>query len=116
MWASRACQSQYEKKALTVRHVIDQISPLFGLTAEHLKLTERRMLASIVCIDPVIQASVQTQTEYIHEHIAWNHRFVEIDAEDAIGRYTVDYSKFHETVEIEGRRDAKGEWWKARPG
>jgi inward rectifier potassium channel len=87
--------------ALTVRHVIDQTSPLFGSTAEDLKLTDSRMLASIVCIDPVIQAPVQTQTEYVHEQIAWNRRFAEIYTEDAIGRYTVDYSKFHETVEIE---------------
>jgi hypothetical protein len=58
------------------------------------------MLISIVCVDPVIQAPVQTQTEYVHEQIAWNQRFAEIYTEDAVGRYTVDYSKFDETVEL----------------
>jgi inward rectifier potassium channel len=86
--------------ALTVRHVIDETSPLHGLTAEGLKLTDSRMLASIVCTDPVIQSRVQTQTEYVHEQIAWNRQFAEIYTEDAIGRYTVDYSKFDETIGI----------------
>lgn len=90
--------------ALTLRHEIDQTSPLFGLTPDDLKLTDSRMLVSIVCIDPVIQAPVQTQTEYIHEQIAWNQRFAEIYTEDAVGRYTVDYSKFDETVGLAGEK------------
>lgn len=90
--------------ALTLRHEIDQTSPLFGLTPDDLKLTDSRMLVSIVCIDPVIQAPVQTQTEYVHEQIAWNQRFAEIYTEDAVGRYTVDYSKFDETVGLAGEK------------
>jgi inward rectifier potassium channel len=86
--------------ALTLRHVIDEASPLFGLTPEDLKRADSRMLASIVCVDPVIQAPVHSQTEYLHEQIAWNRRFAEIYTEDSIGRYTVDYSKFHHTVEL----------------
>jgi inward rectifier potassium channel len=85
--------------ALTLRHVIDETSPLFGLNSEDLKLTDSRMLVSIVCVDPVIQAPVQSQTEYVHEQIAWNRRFAEIYTEDAAGRYTVDYSKFDDTVD-----------------
>src|SRR5580700_4691040 len=86
--------------ALTLRHVIDETSPLFGLNSEDLKLTDSRMLVSIVCVDPVIQAPVQSQTEYVHEQIAWNRRFAEIYTEDDVGRYTVDYSKFDDTVEL----------------
>jgi inward rectifier potassium channel len=86
--------------ALTLRHVIDETSPLFGLTPEDLKLADSRMLASVVCVDPVIQAPVQTQTEYLHEQIAWNRRFAEIYTEDSFGRYTVDYSKFHDTLDV----------------
>jgi inward rectifier potassium channel len=86
--------------ALTLRHVIDEASPLHGLTAEELKLADSRMLLSIVCVDPVIQAPVQSQTEYVHEQIAWNRRFAEIYTEDAVGRYTVDYSKFDDTVDL----------------
>ena len=90
--------------ALTLRHVIDETSPLFGLNSEDLKLTDSRMLVSIVCVDPVIQAPVQSQTEYVLEQIAWNQRFAEIYTEDAAGRYTVDYSKFDDTMELSGER------------
>jgi inward rectifier potassium channel len=90
--------------ALTLRHVIDETSPLHGRTAQDLKLTDSRMLASVVCVDPVIQAPVQTQTEYVHEQIEWNRLFAEIYVEDARGRYTVDYSKFDETVEVPGKK------------
>jgi hypothetical protein len=53
----------------------------------------------------VIQAPVQSQTEYVHEQIAWNRRFAEIYTEDDVGRYTVDYSKFDDTVELAVRRE-----------
>jgi inward rectifier potassium channel len=86
--------------ALTLRHVIDETSPLFGLTPHDLKLTDSRMLASIACVDPVIHAPVQSQTEYLHEQIVWNRRFAEMYTEDSIGRYTVDYSKLHDTVDL----------------
>lgn len=86
--------------ALTIRHIIDETSPLHGATAHDLQLTDSRMLASVVCIDPVIQQPVQTQTEYVHEQIEWNRQFAEIYMEDARGRYTVDYSKFDQTVEL----------------
>src|ERR1700732_3188863 len=39
-----------------VRHVIDETSPLFGLDPQALKLADSRMLASVVCVDPVMQA------------------------------------------------------------
>jgi inward rectifier potassium channel len=86
--------------ALTLRHVIDEASPLFGLTQQDLQLADSRLLASVVCVDPVIQAPVQNQTEYLYEQIAWNRRFAEIYTEDSIGRYTVDYGKFHDTIDI----------------
>jgi inward rectifier potassium channel len=86
--------------ALTLRHLIDETSPLFGLTSEDLQMSDSRMLASVVCIDPVIQAAVQSQTEYLHEQIVWNRRFAEIYTEDSSGRYTVDYSRFHDTVDL----------------
>ena len=43
--------------ALTLRHVIDETSPLFGLTPQDFKLADSRMLASVVCVDPVISGS-----------------------------------------------------------
>jgi len=86
--------------ALTVRHQIDQSSPLYGMTAEDLEKTDCRLLASIVCVDTVIPAPVQTFVDYPYDDILWNRQFVEIYTVEASGRYTVDYGRFHATEDV----------------
>ncbi len=88
--------------ALTLRHVIDETSPLYGMTSEDLKNNDTRLMASIVCIDTVIPAPVQSATDYSHNDILWNRRFVEIYTETSDGRLTVDYGRIHDTEEVEG--------------
>jgi inward rectifier potassium channel len=88
--------------ALTLRHVIDETSPLYGMTSEDLKNNDTRLMASIVCIDTVIPAPVQSATDYSHNDILWNRRFVEIYTEASDGRLTVDYGRIHDTEEVEG--------------
>jgi inward rectifier potassium channel len=85
--------------ALTLRHVIDQSSPLYGMTPEDLEKSDTRLMASILCIDPVIPAPVQMATDYTCGDILWNRRFVEIYTESPDGRLTVDYGRFHDTEE-----------------
>jgi inward rectifier potassium channel len=85
--------------ALTIRHQIDENSPLYGQTAEDLKKSDTRILASIVCVDTVIPAPVQSQVDYPHDEILWNRRFVEIYTEHGSGRFSVDYGRFHDTEE-----------------
>jgi inward rectifier potassium channel len=85
--------------ALTIRHRIDETSPLYGLTAEDLKKDDTRILASIVCIDTVIPAPVQSAVDYSHDEILWNRRFVEIYTVHGQGRFAVDYSRIHDTEE-----------------
>jgi inward rectifier potassium channel len=83
--------------ALTLRHRIDESSPLHGMDAEDLQRSDSRLIASIVCIDTVIPAPVQSATDYTSDEILWNRRFVEIYQEDAGGRLTVDYGRLHDT-------------------
>ena len=85
---------------LTVRHRIDETSPLYGQTAEDLKKTDVRILASIVCIDTVIPAPIQSQVDYTYDEILWNRRFVEIYSEHSAGRFAVDYGRFNDTEEV----------------
>src|SRR5207253_1261092 len=47
--------------ALTLRHTIDEKSPLYGETVESLAASRALFIASVVGIDPVIPAAVQTQ-------------------------------------------------------
>jgi inward rectifier potassium channel len=85
--------------ALTIRHIIDERSPLHGLTAADLEQCDARVLASIVCIDTVIPAPVQSQRDYTWKDIRFGHRFVEIYTDLDDHRMAVDYGRLHETEE-----------------
>lgn len=85
--------------ALTIRHRIDEGSPLFGMTPQDLEKNDTRLLASIVCVDTVIPAPIQSQIDYNYDEILWNRRFAEIYTEHGNGRFSVDYGRFHETEE-----------------
>ncbi len=87
--------------ALTLRHRIDEQSPLFGATAESLQASRALFFVSVVGIDPVIAAAVQTQQDYIWRDIRFGHRFVEIYTEHGGGRLTVDYGRLHETEPVD---------------
>ncbi|SRR5450755_412253 len=82
---------------LTLRHTIDKQSPLHGMTAESLEATDSRLVASVVGIETVIQAAVQSQKDYSWRDIRFGERFVEIYTETGEGRLTVDYGRLHET-------------------
>jgi inward rectifier potassium channel len=87
--------------ALTLRHVIDESSPLFGMTQKDLQNSDTRMMASVVCIDTVVPAPVQSASDYSYEDILWNRRFVEIYTETPDGRLIVDYGRIHDTEPVE---------------
>src|SRR5438045_1085463 len=87
--------------ALTLRHTIDDNSPLFGATVESLEASRALFLVSVVGIDPVLAASVQTQKDYAWRDIKFGRRFVEIYTEHGGGRLTVDYGRLHDTESAE---------------
>ena len=83
--------------SLTLRHTIDQQSPLYGETAESLAKSRATFVASVVGIDPVIPAAVQTQRDYTWRDVRFGERFVEIYSEPTAGRLTVDFGRLHDT-------------------
>src|SRR6184192_294164 len=86
--------------ALTLRHTIDETSPLFGATPESLESSRVLLIVSVVGIDPVIAAAVQTQKDYSWRDVQFGHRFVEIYTEHGGGRLTVDYGRLHNTEPV----------------
>jgi inward rectifier potassium channel len=87
--------------ALTLRHTIDETSPLFGATAESLESSRVLFIVSVVGIDPVIAAAVQTQKDYSWRDVRFGERFVEMYTEHGGGRLTVDYGRLHDTERVE---------------
>jgi inward rectifier potassium channel len=90
--------------ALTLRHIIDEKSPLHGMTLDDLKRCEARILASIVCIDTVIPAPVQSQQDYTWHDVQFGRRFVEIYNDIDSRRMTVDYGRLHDTEDVPAPR------------
>ena len=88
--------------ALTLRHEIDEKSPLHGATLESLEAERALFFVSVVGIDPVIAAEVQTQKDYSWRDIQFDHRFVEIykESKGRTRRLTVDYGRLHDTEPV----------------
>ena len=85
---------------LTVRHRIDEESPLFEMTPEDFQQQDIRIVASIVGVDTVIVAPVQNFGDYNYDQIEWNRRFVEIYDQNEEGQWTVDYARIDETEDM----------------
>ena len=87
--------------ALTLRHTIDEESPFYGATAESLETSRALLVASVVGVETVIPAAVQTQQDYGWQDIRFGERFVDIYTDEGDGRLTVDYARLHETTKVE---------------
>jgi len=87
--------------ALTLRHVIDKNSPLYGATLESLQNSRALFAVSVSGIDPVIAAPVQAQQDYSWRDVRFGERFVDIYTQSGRGQLTVDYGRLHDTEAAE---------------
>src|SRR5215212_4552985 len=83
--------------ALTLRHTIDERSPLYNATAESLQAGRAILMVSVVGVETIIPASVQTYRDYTWRDIHFGRRFVDIYSENESGRLTVDYARIDAT-------------------
>ncbi len=86
--------------ALTIRHTIDETSPLYGITPERLLKEDAFFVASTVAFELVMAASVQSMQDYATEDIHFGERFVDVYETLEDGRLTVDYGRLHETEPV----------------
>jgi inward rectifier potassium channel len=92
---------------ITIRHIIDEHSPLHGSTPADMERGDVRLTASIVCIDTVIPAPVQSHYTYTWRDIRMDQKFVEVYQFSGGTSVTVDYSLIHET-ELSGSHNPSG--------
>ncbi|MEO8614975.1 MAG: ion channel [Luteolibacter sp.] len=83
--------------AMILRHIIDESSQLHGMTLEDFKDTDSRFIASVSCVDTVLQAPVQSLQTYGWADIRFGQRFVEVYEDSPDGRLIVDYGRLNET-------------------
>jgi inward rectifier potassium channel len=80
----------------SVLHVIDEKSPLAGVTAESLAAQRGFLLLTIAGTDETTGQTLMARNEYPASTLRWNHSFVDIltTGEDGVDRF--DYTRFHE--------------------
>jgi len=86
--------------ALTLRHIIDEQSPLRGATPESLEKSRATFVVSVVGVETVIPAAVQAQQDYTWHDVRFGERFVDIYGELEQGKLTVDYGRIHDTEPV----------------
>ena len=80
--------------ALIIRHTIDELSPLYGITPERLEKEDAFFVASTLSLELVMAASVQSQQDYAVEDVRFGERFVDVYTQLESGQLTVDYGKW----------------------
>jgi inward rectifier potassium channel len=85
-------------RSWTVMHVIDEKSPLFGMTPESCVREEVEITASVVGTDDTSLQPVHTRRRYETKDIVWGARPADVLSELADGRIALDVRKFDEVV------------------
>jgi inward rectifier potassium channel len=80
-------------------HVLDEESPLYGLSADDLEASNISLAVVVSGYDVLAAQNVHAQKTYVRQDIRFGHRYADILGTLEDGRLKVDYGKFHETVE-----------------
>ena len=84
----------------TLFHTIDAQSPIYGLDAPGLEALDAALTVVVSGYDVVAAQTVHARKSYDHSDIRFGHRYADIIGTSEDGRLRIDYSRFHETVEV----------------
>lgn len=92
----------------TILHVIDEHSPLHGMTAERMHADEVEIVVVLSGVDETFAQRVHARHSYAPTEIAWGRRFADLLSIAPDGRRVVDYTRFHvlEDLDDPARPDA----------
>jgi inward rectifier potassium channel len=93
--------SQALTRSWTVMHVIDEKSPLFGMTPEIMAAREVEFFASVVGTDDTSLQPVHGRHRYLGTDVAWGARHADILSERDDGELQMDVRKFDEIIATE---------------
>ncbi|WP_445628900.1 ion channel [Nostoc sp. DSM 114167] len=85
----------------SVMHVIDEFSPLYGMTPESLTQTNTMLIVSLSGIDETVVQVVHARHSYSANEILWNNQFVDIIYHTPDGNRYIDYNRFHDVLPLE---------------
>nr|XP_006628108.1 PREDICTED: ATP-sensitive inward rectifier potassium channel 15 [Lepisosteus oculatus]XP_015196674.1 PREDICTED: ATP-sensitive inward rectifier potassium channel 15 [Lepisosteus oculatus] len=79
---------------LTFYHVIDEESPLRGLTAEDLRKKDFELVLILNAITEATASSCQSRTSYVPDEILWGYEFLPMLFMSPRGKYVADFSQY----------------------
>lgn len=83
----------------TIMHRIDATSPLAGLSCDDLADQHAEIIVVLSGVDDRFNQTVYARCSYTPDEIFFGRRFSDVLSMRADGRWVVDYSRFHDTVE-----------------
>jgi inward rectifier potassium channel len=78
-----------------VTHLIDESSPMWGVSAEEMQEQNYAFMVTMMGLDGLLSQTVHARYNYSSGDIAWNHRFVDTIVETEDGETVIDYNNFH---------------------
>ena len=83
--------------SFTAMHVIDEHSPLDGLTAEAMAEEELELLVTVTGLEESLGSTVHARASFVDTEILIGRRYVDIFGVTEDGRRGIDYAKFNDT-------------------
>ncbi|WP_430387388.1 ion channel [Dyella sp. 20L07] len=84
----------------SLMHVIDERSPLYGMSEEALAAAEATLVLSIEGIDETTAQSMLARRQWSYREWRWNHRYVDLVHDDEQGISHIDYGVFHQVLPV----------------
>ncbi|GGA10646.1 ion channel [Dyella caseinilytica] len=84
-----------------VMHVIDEDSPLYGISHESLEDSEATLLLTIEGIDETTSQSMMARHQWSIKEVRWNHRYLDLVRRDENGLNVIDYTIFDDVLPID---------------
>jgi inward rectifier potassium channel len=86
----------------TIMHTIDETSPLYGVTQEHMAEKQMEVVALLSGADATMAETIYARHSYGSDDIVRGHRFVDVLSVTPKGHRVVDLTRFHDTCPIDG--------------
>jgi len=84
----------------SILHIIDETSPLYGMTEKDLEGASGQLLVVLSGMDETFAQRIHARHSYLPEDIVWNKHFADVISEAEDGRRVVDYNRFHELEDV----------------
>ncbi len=86
--------------AWMVMHIIDEQSPLYGVTAQELADVEAEIVVTLSGLDETVSQTIHARHSFVTNEILWNMWFVDILSKAPDGTRAIDYTRFHDVIPI----------------